>query len=177
MRAVLERRSPAIRCLDARAESLPVEDASFDVVLSSSAWHWFDQPGATHEAARVLVDGGTLWVLWNGFASGVAWVDALTALRDSTGDPGWRPRGRRADLDGHGTFVDVTDVDLEWTWRRTREEMVGLFGTYSGSIRKSAEERLAMLATLNERFDELAPDGYLDVPMSLRGPRATRAPR
>ena len=44
MRAVLERRSPDVRALAASAEALPFDDANFDAVLVSSAWHWFEQP-------------------------------------------------------------------------------------------------------------------------------------
>jgi ubiquinone/menaquinone biosynthesis C-methylase UbiE len=54
MRAVLERRSPGVHSLSGRAEHLPVFDESFDAVLISSAWHWFEQPESTIEMARVL---------------------------------------------------------------------------------------------------------------------------
>ena len=58
MRAVLIRRSPDVHTLKGIAEALPVGDASFDAVLVSSAWHWFELPAATNEMARVLRDGG-----------------------------------------------------------------------------------------------------------------------
>ena len=68
MRAVLVRRSPEGQTMKGAAEALPLGDATFDAVLVPSAWHWFEQPAATHEMARVLRDGGSLFVLWNGFS-------------------------------------------------------------------------------------------------------------
>ncbi len=93
MRAVLERQSPEVRSLVGSAESLPVPDESFDVVLCSSAWHWFEQPAATIEMARVLRDRGKLFVLWNGFSRDVEWLRRLTELRENPGDTNARPRG------------------------------------------------------------------------------------
>jgi SAM-dependent methyltransferase len=177
MRAVLERRSPQVRSLVGTAESLPVADASFDVVVSSSAWHWFEQPATTNEMARVLRDGGRLFVLWNGFSKDVAWVDELARLRTNENDPQVRPRGwTAAELSGD-FFDNVTDVTIDWTWRRTSEELVSLFGTYSGVIIRSDEERASIDRTLRMRLEEITEDGVVDVPMTLRGTVATRSAR
>ena len=35
------------------AESLPFDDAAFDLVTAGQCWHWFDRPRAAAEAARV----------------------------------------------------------------------------------------------------------------------------
>lgn len=40
------------------AESLPFDDAAFDLVTAGQCWHWFDRPRAASEAARVLRPGG-----------------------------------------------------------------------------------------------------------------------
>ncbi|MEQ8898233.1 MAG: methyltransferase domain-containing protein [Roseovarius sp.] len=40
------------------AESLPFDDAAFDLVTAGQCWHWFDRPRAAAEAARVLRPGG-----------------------------------------------------------------------------------------------------------------------
>jgi SAM-dependent methyltransferase len=177
MRAVLERRSPHVRALKGTAESLPVADASFDVVVSSSAWHWFTQPDATLEMARVLVDDGRLFVLRSGFSKDVAWVQELTRLRDRGGDTSIRPRGRSvADLSG-GPFRDVSDVAIDWTWRRTIDQVVALFGTYSGVIVRGERERSLIDDRVRARLVELAVDGELELPMTLRGTTARRSAR
>jgi SAM-dependent methyltransferase len=177
MRAVLERRSPQVRSLVGTAESLPVGDASFDVVVISSAWHWFRQPEATNEMARVLVDDGRLFVLWNGFSRDVAWVDELTKLRDSHRGPSMRPRSWRASEVDSGLFRDVTELSLNWPWRRTTDEVVSLFGTYSGDIIRSDEERAKTREFLRARLEAVSVEGIIDVPMTLRGTKATRLAR
>jgi len=40
------------------AENLPFEDGALDAVVSTSAFHFFDQPGALREFHRVLAPGG-----------------------------------------------------------------------------------------------------------------------
>ncbi len=177
MRVVLERRSPGVSALVGTAESLPVEDASFDVVVSSSAWHWFQQPDATLEMARVLEDDGRIFVFWNGFARDVEWVQELTRLRDNEGDTKPRPRGWTATELSDGPFYDIEDVAVDWTWRRTVDQIVALFGTYSGVIVRSDEERARIDATVRSRLERIAHDGAIDLPMTLRGTAARRSVR
>lgn len=176
MRAVLRARSPEAEALAGTAESLPLPDASVDVVASSSAWHWFEHPAAELEMARVLRDGGRLVVAWNGLSRSEGWVRALVGLREREDDPHRRPRGWRADLSA-GPYEDVADFDVAWTWRRSVEELVGMFATYSGSIVRPEDERAELFERVRAVAEERAVDGYVEVPMSLRGTTARRAAR
>ena len=177
MRAVLVRRSPEVHTLKGVAENLPVEDATFDAALVSSVWHWFEQPAATNEMARVLRDGGSLFVLWNGFSRDVAWLAPLIALRDRSEDDGKRPRGWAADLGVESDFDVESQVEVNWTWTRSVDELVSLFGTYSGAIIRTGEQRREMETELRKRFDEIAVDGVLEIPMTVRGTVARRRAR
>jgi len=177
MRAVLERKSPEVRSLAGRAEDLPVPDESFDAVVVSSAWHWFEQPRAIHEMARVLRDGAKLYVLWNGFSRDVVWIDELTKLREEPGDGNARPRGWGADLGDDGLFGDVVNLEMHWTWPRTADELLAVFGTYSGTLMKTEAQRRAMDLELRRRIEEVAQAGMVEVPMTLRGTVATRVTR
>jgi SAM-dependent methyltransferase len=174
MRAVLVRRSPEVHALVGTAESLPVEDASFDVVSVSSAWHWFQQPDATIEMARVLRDGGRLFVQWNGFGRDVEWVNELSKLRDQSVR---RRSWRAAELSDAGLFHDVRDFSIDWTWRRTIEELVQHFGTYSGVIARTDEERQRLRERVEAHLAAVTTDGVVDVPMTLRGTVAVRSVR
>lgn len=51
-------RSPHVQWLKGPAEKLPFEDGSLDAVVSTSAFHFFDQPAAMREFHRVLAPGG-----------------------------------------------------------------------------------------------------------------------
>jgi SAM-dependent methyltransferase len=177
MRAVLERRSPTVRVLRGVAESLPFPDESFDVVVTSSAWHWFSQPAAVNEIARVLRDGGRLFVLSNGFDRDDQWLEDLAALREP-GDQSWSAnRAYEAIEDLDSRFGDVGTIGIDWTWPRTHEELVQLFRTYSGMITRSQEEQRDVELLVRGELDRRWPEGRLSVPMTLRGVRATRAAR
>lgn len=177
MRAVLQRRSPDVHALVGTAEALPVDGASYDVVVSSSAWHWFRQPDARDEMARVLVDGGRLFVLWNGFSRDVEWVQELISLRNNDAGPSGRPRGWRAAELSDGLFEDVTDISLDWTWPRTTEQVASLFGTYSGVIMLTNEQKVVVDQRVRARLASVAVDDLVEVPMTLRGTSAVRSAR
>ena len=177
MRKVLTRRSPEVHVLLGRAESVPAEDATFDAVFSSSAWHWFNQPDATNELARVLRDDGALQVWWNGLSRDAPWLVELTKLREREDDVNRRPRGWRAKLDPEGPFVDEHDFEIHWTWPRTIEEVVANFATYSGSIIRSEEDQRALAENVRAALLERFPDGEVELPMTLRGTTARRRAR
>jgi len=70
----------------ARAEELPVADASVDVVVSGQAFHWFNHDVALPEIARVLKPGGTLALVWNMRDERIPWVRRLSKIIESRED-------------------------------------------------------------------------------------------
>ncbi|HNM85066.1 MAG TPA: methyltransferase domain-containing protein [Mycobacterium sp.] len=58
MLAEAKERSSAVQWLRAPAEQLPFDDGTLDAVVSTSAFHFFDQPAALRDFHRVLVPGG-----------------------------------------------------------------------------------------------------------------------
>ncbi|WP_280329742.1 class I SAM-dependent methyltransferase [Nocardia wallacei] len=62
MLAQARTRSPRVTWLQAPAERLPFGDESLDAVVTTSAFHFFDQPAALDEFARVLVPDGLVAV-------------------------------------------------------------------------------------------------------------------
>lgn len=55
-------RSAKVRWMKGPAERLPFEDGALDAVVTTSAFHWFDQPAAMREFHRVLRPGGMVAV-------------------------------------------------------------------------------------------------------------------
>jgi len=177
MRKILTRRSPEVGVLLGSAESVPAEDASFDAVFSSSAWHWFTQPEATNEFARVLRDNGALHVWWNGASRDVPWVRELTAMRERPNDTGRRPRGWTAEIDPDGPFIDAENFQLDWMWPRTIDEIVGSFATYSGAIIQGEEAQGELQERVRQRLIEEFRESPIEMPMTLRGTNARRRTR
>jgi len=80
MRSQLRAAVPGIEVADGTAESIPLPDASVDVVTVAQAFHWFDAPAALAEIARVLKPAGGLALLWNERDETTAWVAEMSRL-------------------------------------------------------------------------------------------------
>ena len=65
MRGTLQARVPEAEILDGTAERIPLPAAVADAVVAAQAFHWFANPQAVQEIARVLRRDGTLILVWN----------------------------------------------------------------------------------------------------------------
>jgi ubiquinone/menaquinone biosynthesis C-methylase UbiE len=65
MRRTLERTAPAADIRPGQAEALPLADAEVEAVVAGQAFHWFANPAALGEFARVLGPHGQLGLIWN----------------------------------------------------------------------------------------------------------------
>jgi SAM-dependent methyltransferase len=65
MRQALIEHCPGVEALTGTGQEIPVADGSVDAVFAAQAFHWFDEPGAIAEIARVLRPGGALILMWN----------------------------------------------------------------------------------------------------------------
>jgi SAM-dependent methyltransferase len=64
-RRVLAARHPDAEALEGTADRIPLSSASVDAVYVAQAFHWFDNPEALAEIARVLRPRGALILMWN----------------------------------------------------------------------------------------------------------------
>ena len=166
MGSVLRSRSTGVSVVAGSAEALPVTSSSVDLITVSSAWHWFDHERAAAEFARVLRPAGRLVVLWNSMDYGqVGWMRELR--REVASGRAADPARRVVDLPGDRFADPVTDVH-RWTWERTPEQIVGLLGTYSGTIVSDPATRDRVTAAVRSAAEERAVDGVLRLPMACR---------
>lgn len=88
MLAVAARTDPGVRWLEAPAESLPLEDASTDVVLSQFAAMFFtDRAAAIAEMGRVTRPGGRVVVAtWAGLPHTPGYAAMVALVRDVVGE-------------------------------------------------------------------------------------------
>lgn len=152
MRRVLAERVRGAQILEGRAERLPLRDGSQDAVVASSAWHWVDVELAVPEAARVLRSGGRLAVLWTSPDREQEWVAQLwRTIRPRTPSLVGERRTRGLRLPADVPFESERGPrTVRFARRFTREHLLGLAGTYSGTIILPVQERNALLAQIEE---------------------------
>jgi SAM-dependent methyltransferase len=179
MLEVLQRQSPGVSALSARAEQLPLADHSATVVVIINAWHWVHQHDAFADFARVLANDGQLVVGWNGADQRVDWVREIFALRRSTENSGaQRHDARGVDTTLTNEFTTPRTATLEWTWLRTPDQLTRLFLTYSGVITLDDARRQHVIDEVQRRIDErFAGVDLIELPMSTRLWGARRIPR
>jgi ubiquinone/menaquinone biosynthesis C-methylase UbiE len=83
MRRELAATVPDATLLPGTAEQIPLADGAVDAVLVGQAFHWFDQPRALDEMARVLRPGGVVGLIWNLRDESEEWAQRMTELLDS----------------------------------------------------------------------------------------------
>jgi SAM-dependent methyltransferase len=176
MRAVLAATTAGADVQAGVAEALPAADASCDVVIAASAWHWVDEARAVPEVARVLRPGGRLALVWSGPDRSVDWMRSLWAggivfepeERDAVDQ---RRRSRHVvnlDAGGASPFHQPETSLFRWTKPMTREDLVSLCGTYSVVITMDEAARERHLSAMRRFLDEqefLAGREVIDVPM------------
>lgn len=87
MLAQAQARSPHVQWLRGPAEQLPFEDGALDAVVTTSAFHFFDQPAALREFHRVLRVGGLAAVS----TISPSWPAALDRLTANRWNPAHNP--------------------------------------------------------------------------------------
>lgn len=144
MRAEMARILPGVRALAGTAEEIPLEDGAVDAVLVAQAWHWVNPERAVPEAARVLVPGGTLGLLWNIRDERHDWVAELGRLIH-----------RSADQDTYSEnpcvgppFSPVERFDVEWAYHITEQVLLDMIASRSYVITAPPEERDAVLSSV-----------------------------
>jgi ubiquinone/menaquinone biosynthesis C-methylase UbiE len=76
-------RSNRVQWLHGPAEQLPFDDGTLDAVVTTSAFHFFNQPAALREFHRVLASGGLL---------AVATLSARQPLLQASSANRWKPQ-------------------------------------------------------------------------------------
>jgi len=92
MRAVFRRTVRGTDLVAGAAESIPVRTARADAVVVAQSFHWFRQPAAVNELARVLVPEGHVGLVWNVRDESAGWPKELGAIIDA--ESGTIPRAR-----------------------------------------------------------------------------------
>lgn len=191
MRAVLARQVPEATVRDGAGEHIPLEDASADAVLVSSAWHWMDHAATTAEVARVLRPGGTLGVVWSGIDWTDEWFQQVRARVEA--DAAAAPSSVMAALVDRAAMDDSTHAlelprdapfsepeqhSVRWTLPMTADDLVGMLGTVSGILVLPDDRRRAVISEVRDalgRYGDIEGDATIAAPFRAQCWRTRRS--
>ena len=182
MRNVLKARSPGVRVVEGRGESIPLPDASADALFVSSAWHWMDPERAVPEIGRVVRNLGRFGLLWTSRDREVDWVRNLDRLPGGDRvDAQLADRFRQRlyfDLPEPQIFDNVEREVFRFTRTMTVGDAVAMLGTYSRAIVASPDDRARALAEARIALEERFPGAdAVEIPMRTWCWRADRIGR
>ena len=175
MRSVLHRELPAVPVAAAVAEALPFADGALDAVTVAQAFHWFDQPVALREIARVLRPGGRIALVWNARDDSGGWVVEFTDT--VVGRSEFRQGGVAAvvgSIAESGLYGAVEETEFDHVQVLRRDELLELVRSRSQCAVVSEEEGLPVLRRAGALFDRYATDGTLAMPYTTACFRAAK---
>jgi SAM-dependent methyltransferase len=146
--------NPAPDVRAGNAEAIPLADGSVDAVFVAEAFHWFCDPPAVREIARVLRPHGTLALLWNrttGDTAPATVHELMEALRQRAGPSYKRNRYYSGEwlfaLDGSG-FGPIEAATFEHEHELDRLGLVSYFMSQSQVASRAPAERDEIRARL-----------------------------
>jgi SAM-dependent methyltransferase len=167
-----------------KAEALPFDDASFDLVSCAQGFHWFEPHAAFAQCARVLRPGGALAAFWKHAARDDAftfvaeqiireWMGDEAAMRsrdhadehESGWDVFWQYVSAAGSAVDRRDFVDGQEQVFEFSLARTPEEFVGYQRSREKVRAVLGDRREEFLAELDRRLRKRWPAG---VPVAQR---------
>ncbi|MGU3409532.1 class I SAM-dependent methyltransferase [Microbacterium sp. M1A1_1b] len=149
MRAQLTVALPDVRVLDGSGESLPLPDASADLVTFAQSWHWVDPDAGALEVARVLRPGGVLGLVWNIRDESVPWAAEL-------GERIKRPESRIMSYDGPMVgepFAQDEYRTFPWVHEQSRSAFLDMIASRSYVIVMEPADRQALLRDVEDLLD------------------------
>ncbi len=145
------------------AESLPLADASIDLVTVGHAFHWFDCPRAKAQCLRVLRPGGQVTLVWNDRVPSDPLNVALDAVLDAFGG------AKRMALKAHEERGDVatffgSSAPAQVSWphghRLDRAGLLSLVFSRSYMPARDSAQGQAAVEALQQLFDRFAGDRF-----------------
>ena len=156
MRRELEAALPGVPALAGSAESIPLPDASADVVTCGQAFHWFDQAVALPEIARVLRSGGRLALVWNSRDDRDAWMARLSAI---IGNETVQETDVLAVIEPSGLFGPVEISEFAFEQVLDRDGLLDLVLSRSYCAKLLPTNREPVLRAVGALYDETAAPG------------------
>ncbi|MCC5036583.1 class I SAM-dependent methyltransferase [Streptomyces sp. WAC 00631] len=159
-------RFPGAHYLVAAAERIPLRDAAADLATVGAAFHWFDQPAAFAELARVLRPGGQLAVYSDFFLSRIEDIPDFATWFQQTYLPGYPNPRRHGHFDPGAAvaagFAEVTSEQAEFPVPLTRRQLADFLLSQSNAgaaIGSGATTEARLAEELAHELAQFVPDG------------------
>jgi SAM-dependent methyltransferase len=156
MRAELEAALLGVAALAGSAESIPLPDASVDVVTCGQAFHWFDHASALPEIARVLRTDGWLALVWNSRDDRDPWMARLSAI---IGNETVQETDVFPVLESSGLFGPVEVSEFAFEQVLERDGLLDLVLSRSYCAKLLPADREPILEAVGALYDETAGQG------------------
>lgn len=157
MRAELEAALPGVTALKGSAESIPLSDASADVITCGQAFHWFDHAVALPEIARVLrTSCGRLALVWNSRDDRDPWMARLSAI---IGNETVQETDVFPVLESNGLFGPVEVSEFAFEQVLDRDGLLDLVLSRSYCAKLPPADREPVLDAVGALYDETAGRG------------------
>ena len=161
---------PEVTTHTGSAEHLPLPDHSAEVITYGQAWHWVDPAAASTEAARVLVPGGVLGLIWNVRDESEPWVAELTSIITASAAEQLIASGGPT---VHAPFGEPERRQLSWERTLTVEDLRSMIASRSYLIAAPERERTDIMERATALATKVAgPDGTLRLPYRTEAYRA-----
>lgn len=156
--------NPLIRWQSGTAEATGLPAASVDVVVCAQAFHWFRQPEALAEFARILKPQGRVSLVWNcrdrndaftrGYTEAIVAIGGESRVETHKFEPGAIERS--------GRFEPVRMLQFPHAQRMNLEGLLGraLSASY---VPKSGPGHQQIMAALRQLFAQHARDGLVSL--------------
>lgn len=163
--------------INAPFESAPLPDASFDTLVSATAFHWIDPAVRLEKAHRILRDGGAIGIIdTNQIASPAdrGFFDACFPIylryrpdEKNHATPGEDiVPGFFGEIDASPLFADVRLLRYRWDQTYPTAMYADLVRSYGRSQTMPVNQREALIADLSELIDRDF-DGYVVRPLVI----------
>lgn len=167
MRQALAERIQGQAAVAGSAESIPLPDASADLVVGAQMWHWVDPLRAIPEVARVLRPGGVFSIIWSLRDDSADWLKAMEEVVDLPDSYKWFRSNDKPPLTEPFGEMDLQEFAFSHT--STPESLVGLVGTFSHvAISDERASIEAGIRNLTATHPDLAGKETFEVPYIVK---------
>jgi SAM-dependent methyltransferase len=150
MRNALVAALPSVRAVAGAAESIPLEDGSFEVAVAAQAFHWFGGDRALAEIHRVLTPGGRVALVWNVRDESVPWVRETTTVLEgeSGGAPTYRSGEWRRPFERSRLFGPLSCREVPFEHEHDEASFRDRFASISYIAARPEAERNAIVGAI-----------------------------